>query len=116
MAPSDRNDLLEYEWEIAITRIYLVIPRTKLTKSDDCSGHRPSKFERKGQCIWLLVVGAIAVVRGADSNPIATGAWIRRLRERKPARLVSVAGANKTARIGWAILAFGETWRVCLVT
>ncbi|MEQ8741639.1 MAG: IS110 family transposase, partial [Parasphingorhabdus sp.] len=35
----------------------------------------------------------------------------RSLLERKPARLVTVAMANKTARIIWAVLARGETYR-----
>lgn len=59
----------------------------------------------------LLVVGATSVVRRADSNLTVTGAWVRGLLERKPARLVTVAVANKTARIAWAILARGETYR-----
>jgi len=63
----------------------------------------------------LLVVGATSVVRRASRNPTATGAWIRGLLERKPARLVSVAVANKTARIAWAILTRGETYRAPLV-
>ena len=59
----------------------------------------------------LLVVGATSVIRRADSNTSATGAWVRCLLERKPARLVTVAVANKTARIAWAVLARGETYR-----
>ena len=59
----------------------------------------------------LLVVGATSVVRRAGSNTSATGAWLRSLLERKPARLVTVAVANKTARIAWAVMARGETYR-----
>ena len=59
----------------------------------------------------LLVVGATALVRRAGRNPTATGAWMRGLLARKPARLVTVALANKTARIAWAILAHGGTYR-----
>ncbi len=47
----------------------------------------------------LLVVGATAVLRHAIRAKTRTGEWIGRLLERKPARLVSVALANKTARI-----------------
>ncbi|HET9629375.1 MAG TPA: IS110 family transposase [Novosphingobium sp.] len=57
----------------------------------------------------LLVVGATSVVRrarGAKSNP-----WVGKLLERKPARLVTVAMANKTARIVWAVLARGASYR-----
>jgi transposase len=59
----------------------------------------------------LLVVGATSVIRRAGSNTSATGTWVRCLLERKPARLVTVAVANKTARIAWAVLARGETYR-----
>jgi transposase len=56
----------------------------------------------------LLVVGATSVIRRAGSNPTRTGAWVRSLLERKPARVTTVAVANKTARIAWALLARGE--------
>ena len=59
----------------------------------------------------LLVVGATSVIRRADRNASATGAWMRCLLERKPARVVTVAVANKNARIAWAVLARGETYR-----
>ena len=58
----------------------------------------------------LLVVGATSVIRRAGSNTSATGVWVRSLLERKPARVVTVAMANKTARIAWAVLARGETY------
>ena len=61
----------------------------------------------------LLVIGATAVIRHAGGRLAATpsGAWARTLLERRPARLASVARANKTARIAWALLAKGETYR-----
>tara|TARA_R110002072_G_scaffold75598_2_gene177819 strand:- start:123 stop:365 length:243 start_codon:yes stop_codon:yes gene_type:complete len=59
----------------------------------------------------LLVVGATSVVRRVDRDTSATGDWVRGLLERKPTRLVTVAVANKTARIAWAVLARGETYR-----
>ena len=37
--------------------------------------------------------------------------WVNRLLEKKPFRLVSVALANKLARIAWALLTRGETYR-----
>ena len=58
----------------------------------------------------LLVVGATAVIRMARrDNPGRT--WAKQLLERKPARVVSVALANKTARIAWAVLTRGEVYR-----
>ena len=59
----------------------------------------------------LLVVGATSVIRRASANTSATGVWVRSLLERKPARFVTVAMANKTARIAWVVLARGETYR-----
>lgn len=59
----------------------------------------------------LLVVGATSVVRRARTSHAPAANWIRSLLERKPARLVTVAMANKTARIIWAVLARGETYR-----
>lgn len=57
----------------------------------------------------LLVTGATAVIRMArKANP--SKVWAARLLERKPARLVSVALANKTARIAWAVLARNQSY------
>lgn len=58
----------------------------------------------------LLVVGATAMIRVARrDNP--GRAWAKQLLERKPARVVSVALANRTARIAWAVLARGEVYK-----
>jgi transposase len=58
----------------------------------------------------LLVAGAMAVVQHARRNPDKYP-WIARLLARKPAKLVAIAVANKTARIAWAIMTRGETYR-----
>ena len=59
----------------------------------------------------LLVVGATAIVRYTRRKATAVSIWANQLLERKPARLVTVAVANKMARIAWAIMARGETYR-----
>jgi transposase len=59
----------------------------------------------------LLVIGATSVIRRADSNPTATGAWVRSLLASKSKRLTTVAMANKTARIAWAVMARREIYR-----
>jgi len=43
------------------------------------------------------------------------GAWLRNILERRPARLATVALANKMARIAWARLAKIPTSRLRLV-
>lgn len=59
----------------------------------------------------LLVVGMTAVVRNAKRKPEAVDPNLLALLARKPARLVTVALANKTARIVWAVMARGEVYR-----
>jgi transposase len=59
----------------------------------------------------LLVVGATSVIRRARTDALAAAPWIRSLLERRPARVVTVAMANKTARIVWAVLARREVYR-----
>jgi transposase len=59
----------------------------------------------------LLIVGMTAVIRSARRTKAPAFAWVNALLERRPARLVSVALANKAARIAWAILIRGETYR-----
>ncbi len=58
----------------------------------------------------LLVAGATAVVQHAKRHP-QKYPWIARLLARKPAKVVAIAVANKTARIAWAIMAKGGTYR-----
>jgi transposase len=58
----------------------------------------------------LLVVGATAVVQHARRHP-EKHPWIARLLARKPAKVVAIAVANKTARIAWAIMTKGGTYR-----
>ncbi len=59
----------------------------------------------------LLVVGATAVVRYTRRKATTVSIWANRLLERKPARLVTVAVANKMARIAWAVMAREENYR-----
>ena len=59
----------------------------------------------------LLVVGATAVIRYTRRKTTTVSTWAAQLLERKPARLVSVAVANKTARIAWAVMTREENYR-----
>ncbi len=52
----------------------------------------------------LLVVGLTSLVRQTRSHPECASKWLTSLLERKPARLATVAMANETARIVWAVL------------
>ncbi len=64
----------------------------------------------------MLVVGATAVVRYTRRKQTTVSIWANQLLERKPARLVTVAVANKMARIAWAVMARDENYRAGPVT
>ncbi|MGB6447392.1 MAG: IS110 family transposase [Xanthobacteraceae bacterium] len=59
----------------------------------------------------LLVVGATAVIRHTKDKPTPMANWIRKLLVKKPFRVVSVALANKLARIAWVVLTRKEAYR-----
>jgi transposase len=59
----------------------------------------------------LLVLGATSMVYRAGRWNSAAGAWVRGLLERRPVRQVTVALANKMARIAWAVMARNEVYR-----
>ena len=59
----------------------------------------------------LLIIGASAVVRQACMRGAPAGSWLEHMLARKPRMLVTVALANKTARIVWALLTKGGAYR-----
>jgi transposase len=59
----------------------------------------------------LLVLGATSMVYRADGWNSAVGAWLRSVLERRPVRLVTVALANKMARIAWSVMTRKEVYR-----
>jgi transposase len=56
----------------------------------------------------LLVLGATSSLRWLGKRTDSLAEWTRKLLQRRPARLVTVALANKLARIAWAIMTTGE--------
>jgi transposase len=59
----------------------------------------------------LLVVGMTSLVRRARTAPGAVDPRIPAMLGRRPARVVTVAVANRTARVAWAIMTRGGTYR-----
>ncbi len=86
-----------------------LVPRQNSSGGKDRLG-RISKMG-DGYLRKLLVVGATSVIRRARTGTAGAAPWIRSLLERRPARVVTVAMANKTARIVWAVLARGDIYR-----
>lgn len=86
-----------------------------LTPRQNSSGGKPALggITKKGNRYIrrLLVLSATSLLRRAGQRKGALAAWIVALRAKKPARLVTVALANKLARIAWAMMTTGESFR-----
>ena len=59
----------------------------------------------------ILVVGALRRRCGARASSPEKYPWLTQLLARRPFKVVAVALANKMARIAWALLAKGGTYR-----
>jgi len=56
----------------------------------------------------LLVTGAMSVIRNTKVD--TTNSWVASLKRRRPFKVASIALANKTARIIWALLVKGGSY------
>ncbi len=59
----------------------------------------------------LLIIGSSAVVLQASKRGAPKGSWLEQMLGRKPRMLVTVALANKMARIVWALLTKEEDYK-----
>jgi transposase len=64
----------------------------------------------------LLVHGARAILQCREKQSPALSAWLSQLVSRAHPNVVTVALANKMARMAWALLVKGETYRPALMT
>ena len=86
-----------------------------LTPLNRSSGgkERLGKISRKGDRYLrkLLVVGMTARLRVAARKPDEVDPWTANILKQKPRRVATIAMANKTARIIWAVLTKNEPFK-----
>ena len=85
-----------------------IVPRQDLTGGKQKLG--PISKQGDQYLRRILVVGAHAVLKRARHQP-EKYPWLTQLLARKPFKVVAVALANKMARVAWALLAKGGTYR-----
>jgi transposase len=63
----------------------------------------------------LLIIGASSATKAAARKGVGPESWLGRMLARKPHLVVAVALANKIARVAWALMAHGGTYRAPVV-
>ena len=86
-----------------------LVPRQHSTGGKDKLGGITKQGNRYLR--WLLVAGAMAVIRYAKKHGTQKRPWLARLMERRHTKVAAVALANKIARMAWAIMVRGERYK-----
>ena len=86
-----------------------LVPRQNSTGGKE----RLGRISKRGDAYlrWLLVTGAMAVIRQGRKTGFEKTPWLADLMGRKPTKVAAVALANKMARVVWVLLNTGETYR-----
>lgn len=104
------NDMPTFKSGRAFAAWLGLTPKSASSGGKVCNGRVSKAGDRHLRA--LLVLGATSVirrVRAGQSTPLYS--WAKKLLDRKPARLTTVALANKIARISWAVMAKNTTYQ-----
>jgi transposase len=85
-----------------------LVPRQHSTGGKDRLGGISKQGNRYLR--WLLITGAMAVIRYARQHGTKR-LWLTRIMERRPLKVAAVALANKIARVAWAMMVRGERFK-----
>ena len=86
-----------------------LVPRQNSTGGKE----RLGKISKQGDQYlrWLLVAGAMTIIRHAKRRGTSNLPWLANLIASKPTKVAAVALANKMARIAWALLRTGQDYQ-----
>jgi transposase len=87
----------------------VMTPRQNSSGGKERLGRTSKRGDKYIRC--LLVAGAVAILRHARNRATRDAEWVRALLARRPAKVVAVALANRTARIVWAVMKRGAAYR-----
>jgi transposase len=85
-----------------------LVPKQHSTGGKERLGGIPKQGNRYLR--WLLVAGAMAVIRYARQHG-SKRLWLARIMERRPIKVAAVALANKIARMAWAMMVRSERFK-----
>jgi len=85
-----------------------LVPRQNLSGGKERLGSISKRGD--GYLRSLLVAGSLAVIRYAQRNGTKRP-WLVKLLERRTSKIAAVAMANKIARMAWALMTRGESYR-----
>ena len=84
-------------------------PRQNSSGGKERLGRTSKRGDKYIRC--LLVAGAVAILRHARNRTTKDAEWVQAMLARKPAKVVAVALANRTARIVWAVMKRGDGYQ-----
>ena len=86
-----------------------LVPREDSTGGKPRPGHISKAGNRYLR--WLMVVGALSVIRRAKQTGCKRRPWLAALLARRSTKLAAIALANKMARTAWAMMAHGTCYQ-----
>src|SRR5271170_4062262 len=88
-----------------------LVPKQHSSGGKERLGSISKQGDRYLRSLFVVVAGALAVIRYAKIHGIGHRPWLTVLLARKPTKVAAIALANKIARMAWAMMATGERYK-----